>query len=65
MIDKDYITAVVLFVLSASLGLFLVLYNPTLFTYILGSLLILSGTIILILKHVFMCVKPSQSLDVV
>ncbi len=65
MIDKDYIAAVVLFVLATSLGLFLVLYNPTLFTYVLGSLLILSGSLIIILKHVFMCIDRPRPLDVV
>ncbi len=63
MIDKDYIAALILFVLTSSLGLFLVLYNPTLFTYVLGSLLILSGSLIIILKHVFMCVDRPRPLD--
>jgi hypothetical protein len=65
MIDKDYIAALILFIISTSLGLFLVLYNPTLFTYVLGSLLIISGSLIIILKHVFMCVDRPRPLDVV
>ena len=63
--SKDYIASVTVFALSVSIGLFLVIYNPTLFTYILGSLLILSGTIVLVLKHVFMCIDRPKPLDIV
>jgi hypothetical protein len=65
MISKDYIAALILFALTTSFGLFLILFNPTLFTYILGGILTLSGTLVLVLKHVFMCIKPSEPLDVV
>ncbi len=65
MLSKDTIASFFVSFISLGLGIALILFTPSIFTYILSALLIAISIIIIVLKYVFAYVKSPEPMDIV